>query len=73
MTPSRLGRYRIVGHDGIECAIVHRSAGDAAPYLPRIIYEAMGFQPRFDALPFIDSKNVPRPLVEHCTDDPLLG
>ena len=71
--PSRLGCYRIVYSDGAECAIVHRDAGDAAPYLPRAIYDAMRFQPRYDTLPLIDSDATLRPLVEHCNDDPMLG
>lgn len=70
---SKVGLYRIIVPDGRECAIVHRDAGDAAPYLPRDIYEAMRFRPRYDTLRLIDSDDALRPLVEHCTDDPMLG
>lgn len=34
-----------------ECARVDMSAGDAAPYLEREMYDLLGFQPRFDQLP----------------------
>ena len=34
-----------------ECAYTHRSAGEGFPFLPRDIYEALQFQPSFDALP----------------------
>ena len=34
-----------------ECARAHLLAGDAAPYLERGAYEALGFLPPFDALP----------------------
>ena len=71
--PSRLGCYRIVGFDGAECAIVHRDAGDAAPYLPRAIYEAMRFQPQFDALPLVMEGEGPPSLAEPFSEDPLLG
>jgi len=45
------GLYRL--NDPIlgEAACVHKSAGDAAPYLSRYLYELLDFRPRFDALP----------------------
>ena len=73
MIPSRLGCYRIVGCDGAECAIVHRDAGDAAPYLPRAIYEAMRFQPQFDALPLAMGDEGLGSLAERLSEDPMLG
>jgi hypothetical protein len=71
--PSRLGCYRIVGCDGAECAIVHRDAGDAAPYLPRALYEAMRFEPQFDALPLVARDERPRSSAEGFSADPMLG
>ncbi|WP_168176440.1 hypothetical protein [Novosphingobium sp. PC22D] len=34
-----------------ECARVDMSAGDAAPYLERKMYEMLGFRPAFESLP----------------------
>lgn len=34
-----------------ECARVDMSAGDAAPYLEKSMYEMLGFEPRFETLP----------------------
>jgi hypothetical protein len=42
--------------DGVEYALIHRDAGDAAPYLPRDVYEALQFYPRYDALPLSDGE-----------------
>jgi hypothetical protein len=69
----KLGLYRI--HvDGIgECAVVHRDAGDGAPFLQRDLYEALHFSPPFDALPFIAEHEQLGPFVEHCGDDPMIG
>lgn len=69
----KVGLYRIVAPDGRECAIVHHDAGDGAPFLPRDVYEAMRFQPRYDTLPWIDMADAPSPLVEHCIGEPMLG
>ncbi|WP_240530066.1 hypothetical protein [Novosphingobium sp. PC22D] len=33
-----------------ECARVDDSAGDAAPYLERAMYDALGFKPPFEQL-----------------------
>jgi hypothetical protein len=47
----KLGLYRT--HDPLlgEAARVHPSAGDAAPYLSRYLYELLDFRPAFDSLP----------------------
>jgi hypothetical protein len=56
-----------------ECALVHRDAGDGAPFLPREIYEDLDFAPRFETLPLVENVDELRPLVEHCTVDPMIG
>jgi hypothetical protein len=38
-----------------ECARVDMSAGDAAPYLEREMYDLLGFEPRFELLPERDA------------------
>lgn len=50
----RLGLYRT--NDPIlgEAARVHRSAGDAAPYLSRFLYEMLDFRPAFETLPAVN-------------------
>jgi hypothetical protein len=69
----RLGQYRTT-LDGIgECAIVHRDAGDGAPFLPRDIYEALQFLPTFDALPLVENHAQLGLLLEQRTDDPMIG
>jgi hypothetical protein len=69
----RLGQYRTT-LDGIgECAIVHRDAGDGAPFLPRDIYEALDFLPTFDALPLVEDHAQLGLPVGHGTDDPMIG
>ena len=45
------GLYRMRLSELGECARVHPSAGDAAPFLDRATYELLSFQPPFDALP----------------------
>ena len=45
------GLYRISLKGLGECARVHFSAGDAAPFLDRSSYEILDFEPAFDALP----------------------
>jgi hypothetical protein len=49
----KLGLYRL--NDPIlgEAALVHKSAGDAAPYLSRYLYEHLKFEPAFDCLPML--------------------
>mgnify|MGYP001219746899 CR=1 FL=1 len=47
---SRMGLYRTNLQMIGECARVDEAAGDAAPYLPRALYEALHFSPRFDRL-----------------------
>ncbi len=47
----KLGLYRLTDPFLGEAARVHKSAGDAAPYLSRFVYELLGFEPKFDALP----------------------
>ena len=55
----KLGLYRT--HDPLlgEAARVHPSAGDAAPYLSRYLYELLGFQPAFDSLPQASENPLP--------------
>lgn len=45
------GLYRTFDPFLGECAKVHKSAGDAAPFLIREIYEFVHFEPDFDDLP----------------------
>jgi hypothetical protein len=45
-----------------ECARVDMSAGDAAPYLEREMYDLLGFEPRFELLPERDAQGVPEPV-----------
>ena len=60
--------------DGLgECAIVHREAGDGAPFLPRDLYEALQFQPPFDELPAIENWEQLGLLAEHLGEDPMIG
>lgn len=47
----RKGLYRLQLKDLGECARVHPSAGDAAPYLDRETYELMNFEPPYHSLP----------------------
>ena len=51
---SRMGLYRTNLQMIGECARVDEAAGDAAPYLPRALYEALHFSPRFDRLPMAE-------------------
>jgi hypothetical protein len=53
--PRGLGLARAIV-DGVEYALVDRDAGDAAPYLPREVYEALRFYPRYDELPLSDDE-----------------
>ena len=53
----RLGLYRTIDPFlGEEAARVHESAGDAAPYLSRYLYELLDFRPSFDSLPVADAR-----------------
>ena len=45
------GLYRLSDPILGEAARVHKSAGDAAPYLSRYLYELLEFRPEFDSLP----------------------
>ena len=45
------GLYRLSDPILGEAARVHKSAGDAAPYLSRNLYELLEFEPAFDSLP----------------------
>lgn len=45
------GLYRIELPGQGEYVRTHLSAGDAAPFLERDAYEALSFQPPYDALP----------------------
>ena len=45
------GIYRFSKPGNVEFARVHLSAGDAAPFLDRSMYEALQFLPAFEALP----------------------
>jgi hypothetical protein len=47
-----------------EAARVHKSAGDAAPYLSRFLYELLEFEPDYDDLPTMEEhKRRRRPSV----------
>ena len=48
------GLFRLHLRDLGECARVHMSAGDAAPYLDRQSYAFLGFAPPFEELPSQD-------------------
>ncbi|HKX79441.1 MAG TPA: hypothetical protein VJM34_13050 [Novosphingobium sp.] len=48
------GLFRLYLRDLGECARVHLSAGDAAPYLDRQSYIFLGFTPPFEELPSQD-------------------
>ncbi len=48
------GLYRTVDSFLGECAQVHEDAGDAFPFLLREVYDALGFSPAYDELPFAD-------------------
>ena len=47
------GLYRLIDPILGEAARVDKSAGDAAPYLSRYLYELLEFEPEFDCLPFL--------------------
>jgi hypothetical protein len=47
----RRGLYRFTSHERLELARTHALAGDASPFLDRETYEALGFEPHYDALP----------------------
>ena len=49
----RLGLYRTQDPILGEAARVHKSAGDAAPYLSRYLYELLDFRPAFESLPCV--------------------
>lgn len=55
-----------------ECAIVHRDAGDGAPHLPRDVYEALGFIPPFEQLPYSNGEQE-RLLPARFEDDRVRG
>jgi hypothetical protein len=69
----RLGRYRTTPDGQGEYAIVHRDAGDAAPFLPSEIYEALHFLPAFDALPAIEDWEQFGLLAEPCPEGPIIA
>lgn len=48
---ARRGLYRCTIPGMGECARTHASAGDASPFLDRLTYEALAFEPSFDSLP----------------------
>ncbi len=69
----RLGLYRT--HDPIlgEAARVHPSAGDAAPYLSRYLYEMLDFRPPFESLPSVrEEEGLMAPYVEGLADAEFL-
>ena len=49
----KLGLYRVRDPLLGEAALVDKSAGDAAPYLSRYLYELLEFEPEFDRLPWL--------------------
>lgn len=51
VTTVRKGLFRTTLPGLGECARVDMSAGDAAPFLERAMYDLLGFEPRFDLLP----------------------
>jgi len=53
-TPVRRGLYRFDDPILGEAARVHKSAGDAGPYLSRYLYELLEFEPQYDSLPTRD-------------------
>lgn len=57
------GLYRTFDPFLGECAKVHESAGDAAPFLIREIYEFIRFEPDFDDLPLHPGPEQPRERV----------
>jgi hypothetical protein len=65
----RLGLAKMKLEGVGECAIVHRDAGDSAPFLPRDLYEALQFLPPFDALPLVKDHEQVGLLVEHSGDE----
>lgn len=46
----KLGLYRIRESYLGECAKVQWNGGDAAAFLPRELYETLGYEPDFDSL-----------------------
>jgi hypothetical protein len=50
----KLGLYRTTDPILGDAARVHKSAGDAAPYVSRYLYELLDFRPPFDSLPVHD-------------------
>ncbi|MCB2077155.1 MAG: hypothetical protein KDE55_05580 [Novosphingobium sp.] len=50
----KLGIYRTRRSGVGECARVHWTAGDGAPYLEREIYEILELQPSFESLPTLE-------------------
>ncbi len=56
------GLYRFVLPHLGECARTHLRAGDGAPFLERSVYEALQFQPAFDALPTHDEYRIGHPV-----------
>lgn len=53
-TMMKRGLYRTIDSYLGECAKVHESAGDAYPFLRPEIYDALGFSPAYNDLPFHD-------------------
>lgn len=53
-TMMKRGLYRTIDSYLGECAKVHESAGDAYPFLLPEIYDALGFSPAFNELPFVE-------------------
>ena len=50
----RLGLYRTTDPLLGEAARVHESAGDAAPFVSRYLYELLDFRPAFESLPEVE-------------------
>lgn len=48
------GLYRTIDSFLGECAHVHEDAGDAFPFLLREVYDALGFSPAYEDLPFAE-------------------
>ena len=55
-SPVRCGLYRFDDPILGEAARVHKSAGDAGPYLSRYLYELLEFEPQYDSLPTMQER-----------------
>jgi hypothetical protein len=69
----RLGLYRTIDPILGDAARVHPSAGDAAPYVSRHLYEMLDFRPPFECLPQVrEEPGLIPPYVEGLADASFL-